>query len=204
MEKTKKKKFELGHCGQILTTRDTLRDFMNEIDRAVSVSTVCLISDGLRGEVDYLRLYAVCARLYYLSKLVYKRKTGVAKLSAEGYRHYLFDGFAETEEEVRTILQEADAGEHDAAKQDEHIEQVFRCLLVLEKLWCRAIACVTEQVCIPELAYSFEYVIERKGEIAEPEFAGTSGIFPINYNDYDAFKPGNVREYFEQIAMGIF
>ncbi len=47
-------------------------------------------------------------------------------------------------------------------------------------------------------------MIERKGDIGEPEFEGNASIFPTNYDDYDAFKPGNVRERFEQTMMGLF
>ena len=96
---------ELGHVGQIVTTRKTINEFIRDIQSPVTYNTVYLISKGLKGDYDQLKLYSVCSRLYYLSKLVYVGKTGIVKLGAEKYRKSIFEPHAETVEEVRYILE---------------------------------------------------------------------------------------------------
>jgi len=81
-----RKSRELGHAGQIITTRKTIINFINDIRMPVTRNTVYMIGESFKGNHDYLRLYTVCARLYYLSKLVYWRKNEVAKLSEVQYK----------------------------------------------------------------------------------------------------------------------
>ncbi len=194
---------ELGHAGQIVTTRKTINVFIRDIQSSVSYNTVCLISEGLKGDYDRLKLYSVCARLYYLSKLVYVGKAGIVKLEPNKYRTEIFEPHAETVEEIRHILEKRKKG---ALKEiihvDDHIVQVFRCLEIIEKIWCRSMVCVCEQIYIPELAYAFEYVVKRKGELPEPEFQGEWSMFPQNYKDYNYTE--GIAEYFEDVMESIF
>ncbi|MCR5835655.1 MAG: hypothetical protein K6G88_04040 [Lachnospiraceae bacterium] len=94
----------LGHGGQIITTRWTILDFIRDIQCPVAYNSVYLISEGLYGREDYLRLYSVCSRLFYLSKLVYKGEDGVKKLGADQYWIKIFEPNAETREEIVYIL----------------------------------------------------------------------------------------------------
>ena len=188
---------KIGHAGQIVTTRKTITGLIYEIQLPVTYNTVCLISDGLKGEYDLLRLYSVCSRLYYLSKLVYVGENGVAKLTPDQYRKELFAPHAETLAEVEAILERK---KKDFS--DNHAKEVFRCLQTIEHLWCTSMACVCEQIYIPELAYAFDYVIKRKGELPEPEFQGAWSIFPQNYEDYNYTE--GIAEYFEDVMEACF
>ena len=198
----------LGHYGQIITTRRTIKRFIWDNAYPVTYNTVFLISEGLKGIEDHLRLYSVCARLYYLSKLVFKGKDGIRKYGdAERYRTGIFEGYAETREEVKDILKqmyEEHQGSVNIAEilNEEHINPVIRCLELIGKLWCRGIACISEQIFIPELAYAFDYVIKHRGELPEPEYEGTYSFFPHNYKNYD-YCEGIAKE-FEDAMRGVF
>jgi len=188
---------KLKHAGQIVTTKKTIIGFIDEIRTSVTHYTVRLISDGLNGRDDYLRLYGVCTRLYYLSKLVYVGKNGVMKLKTGQYRKEIFDLAAETPDEVRHILEGTKESIH-----TNHVEEVFRCLKIIEELWCKGIACVSEQIYIAELAYAFDYVIKRRGELPEPEFQGEWSMFPHNYENYNYTE--GIAKYFEDLMESIF
>lgn len=192
---------EIGHAGQIVTTKKSILWFIREIESPVTYNTVCLISDGLKGEYDYLRLYSVCARLYYLSKLVYKGKDGVVKLKPNRYRKEIFDPLAETPDEVKRILERKKKDDSSKSILTDHAEQVFRCLQIIERLWCTSMACVCEQIYIPELAYAFDYVIMNRGKLPAPEFQGDWSMFPQNYKDYNYTE--GLAEYFEDVMEGI-
>ncbi len=84
----------------------------------------------------------------------------------------------------------------------DHVNRVFRCLEIIEQLWCKSIACVCEQIFIPELAYAFDYVIKNRGELREPEFLGEWSMFPCNYENYNYTE--GIAEYFEDVMEGIF
>ena len=188
--------------GQIVTTRRTIMEFIWDIQGPVTNNTVYLISKGLVGEWDYLRLLSVCARLYYLSKLVYRDKAGVKKLSAAQYRKQIFEPHAETQDEINAILHKMYKEHSDERLNDDNTDLVGRCLMIIEKLWCTSIACAYEQIYIPELAYAFEYVVKRRGELPEPVFRGASSLFPDNYENYN-YSEG-IAEYFEDVMGSIF
>lgn len=194
----------LGHGGQIITTRWTILDFIRDIQCPVAYNTVYLISEGLYGREDDLRLYSVCSRLYYLSKLVYKGEDGVKKLDADQYRIKIFEPNAETREEIVYILKRMYEKSAKVAEniEDSHIDQVIRCLDIIEKLWSKGISCVCEQIYIPELAYAFDYVIKHRGVLPEPEFQGEWSIFPQNYEAYNYTE--GIADIFENIMESIF
>lgn len=193
----------LGHSGQIITTRWAILDFIRDIQSPVAYNTVYLISEGLCGREDYLRLYSVCSRLYYLSKLVYKGGKGVKKLNKDQYRIEIFEPNAETREEIACILKRRYKKSKNNAEniEDSHIDQVFRCLKIIEELWCASIACACEQIYIPELAYAFDYMIKKRGELPEPKFQGDWSMFPQNYEDYNYTE--GIAEYFEDVMENI-
>ena len=188
--------------GQIVTTRRTIMEFIWDIQGPVTNNTVYMISKALVGECDYLRLLSVCARLYYLSKLVYRDKAGVKKLSAAQYRKQIFEPRAETQDEIKAILDTMYKEHSDEKLSDDNIDLVVRCLMIIEKLWCTSIACVCEQIYIPELAYAFEYVVKRRGELPAPVFGGASSLFPDNYENYNYTE--GIAVYFEDVMGSIF
>lgn len=188
--------------GQIVTTRRTIMEFIWDIQGPVTNNTVYLISKGLVGEWDYLRLLSVCARLYYLSKLVYRDKAGVKKLSAAQYRKQIFEPHAETQDEIKEILCKMYKGDSNEKFDANNIDLIASCLMIIEKLWCTSIACVCEQIYIPELAYGFEYVVKRRGDLPEPVFCSASSLFPDNYESYNYTE--GIAKYFEDVMGSIF
>lgn len=188
--------------GQIVTTRSSITEFIWDIQGPVTNNTVYMISKGLAGEWDYLRLLSVCARLYYLSKLVYRDKDCVKKLSATQYRKQIFEPHAEMQDEIKAILYKMYKNHNDEKLNDDNIDLVGRCLIIIERLWCTSIACTCEQIYIPELAYAFEYVVKRRGELPEPVFRSASSLFPDNYESYNCTE--GIAKYFEDVLVSIF
>lgn len=188
--------------GQIITTRRTILEFIWDIQWAVTNNTVYLISKALLGEWEYLRLLSVCTRLYYLSKLVYRDNDSIKKLNAAQYRKQIFEPYDETQDEIKAILYKMYKDHNDEKLNDDNIDLVGRCLMIIEKLWCTSIACACEQIYIPELAYAFEYVVKRRGELPEPVFCSTSSLFPDNYESYNYTE--GIAKYFEDVLVSIF
>ncbi len=184
---------ELPHSGQIITTKRTINDFISDIEMPVTINTVYLLAGGTCTEEDKIRLFSICARLYYLSKLIYKGTEGNSKLNAEEYRKQLFDVHGETVEEIVSILEQKRFDRDGKNVTPASPTQVYHQLCVLEQLWCRGISCLSEQIYIPELAYEFEYVFNHGADIPCPEFAGTD-IFPNNYSDFD-YDKGIAKEF---------
>lgn len=176
---------KLPHYGQIVTTRKTIEMFAYDIELPITDNTIAVIINGLNCHDSLMRLYATCARLYYLSRLVYRGKSGICKLSSKRYRELIFEPHAETPEEIgETIEKMRKSGvivKHN--DNDCYGTDTIRCLNIIEELWCGAISCVNEQIYIPELAYAMEYVIQNNGELPMPVFSDCSP-FPSNYENY--------------------
>ena len=198
----KKNKTQLPHFGQLLTTKRAIVDYIRNIDHAVSKNTVLLIAMGEDTPDYHLRLYSVCARLYYLSRLVYRGKNGIAKLSAKRYKKELFEGCTETKDEVADILRSYHNSLICGMEITEQlVDFTYQCLQLIKALWCTFIACIIEQAYIPEFAYAFDYVIKHKGNLPMPEYHN-SLFFPSNYEDFN-YTDG-IAAYFEEIMEGIF
>ncbi len=191
---------ELPHYGQILTTKKCIWEFILGIDMPVTENTVRLLAHGLNTQDDYLRLYSTCSRLYYLSRLVYKGKDGIRKPSADWYRKQIYWGRAETADEIRHVMAVQNGCiEEDIPEADS--QRVFHDLQVLSAVWCGSIACLWEQIYIPELAYFAEYVLNHSGLVPMPQFDEFSP-FPNNYADCDYTQ--GIADYFEKIMETIF
>ncbi len=186
-------KNELPHYGQILTKKETILNYIDEIVPSVDKGTVFCISVGQEHHDYKAILYSVCSKLLFLSKLVYKGKDGIIKLPCERYEKELFEGYLETKEEMKELLDRltiyvtADMADY-----------VFVCLQTIKKLWCQMIACRVEQVFIDELAYAADYVIEKKGDLPPPKFE-THSLFPTNYDDFNYTQ--GIAKYFNKIEM---
>ena len=197
------KKLELHNHGQILTTKKAIIDHILHIAHPVCYNTVLLIAMG-EDTPDYrLRLYSVCAGLYYLGKFVYRGKDGIVKLSAERYDTELFEGLTETKEEIAHILEVHN--EHlkcniEITKQ--LVDYTYHCLQLVKAVWCNFIACTFEMAYIHEYARALEYVIEKRGDIPMPEYSFTK-FLPSNYEDCD-YVNGGIAAYFVEIMEGIF
>lgn len=202
---------ELPHYGQILTDKETILSYCRDIALPVAENTVRIIVSGLKTQDDYLRLYATCARLYYLSKLVYMDELAgkVSKLSLDEYRKEIFEPHAETDDEVWQIIVRTNKSDTNLEPKIRAnvVDRTFRCLTVIEKLWCGAIACLWEQIYIPELAYEFNYVLRNEGRLSDPVFDGIYSLYPSNYPDrFDPWDDGsdNITKYFENNMGSIF
>ena len=192
----------MPHHGQILTTKKAIIHHIWEIAFAVSKNTVLLIAMGKDAPDYHLRLYSVCARLYYLSKLVYRGKSGIMKLSSESYEKGLFEGITETKEEVARILENYNSRlKGSIAVTDQLTDYTYHCLQLVKALWCTFIACEVEQAYIPEYAYAFEYVIKHKGDLPMPEY-NSLRFFPSNYKDFSCTT--GIAAYFKDIMEGLF
>ena len=124
---------------------------------------------------DYpLRLYAAASNLDLLSRPVYRTKNGFVKLPEKTYRGKLFDRFAETPDEIFTLIQ-------DNGVSRERAELIHRMLRQIADLVCPMMACPDEQAFISEYAYAIDYVIRRGGDLPKPEMRS---LFPVNYSDY--------------------
>lgn len=172
------KKTELPHYGQILTTKATIHNYFWEIDSFVDKGLLYCIANGPNDPKYKTVLYATCSKLHFLSKLVYKSKHGIVKLPIKTYRHNLFIGYLETEEEVADMLGDMHIDKNRAA-------YVYKCLQPMELLLCGMIGCLYEQPFISELVYAVDYVIQRDGEMEMPVFCSKADLFPKNYKDFN-------------------
>ena len=196
-------RFWLPHPGQIITTKhNIIYEQIWNIDQAVTWNTVILIGRG-HVDPDYgIRLYSVCSRLYFLSKLIYRDKDGLlTKLSAKRYEKELFEGFAENEREVAEILDRYDIHKQIDGSSEEFVSYVFHCLKLIEAIWCNFIACVPEQAYISEYAYAFEFVMDHKGKLPMPEYKFPCSLFPTNYEE---FNYSDNYEYYDSIMISNF
>ncbi len=188
------------HDGQIVTTRRAIVSYSRDIDTSVTYNTVYLLSHGLDSQDSYLRLYATCSRLYYLSRLVYRGQNGsYKKLDEEEYERILFEGHAENCEEVYSIMVNRYVEKNTSMTL---AEKVFEDLRILEPLWCKSIANVEEQIYIPELAYELAYVFRHSGELPKPEYDSKNSLFPNNYENFNYTE--GIADYFENIMESIF
>lgn len=188
--------------GYIVTTRKAIDEYIDEISYAVTYNAVYLISIGLNGNIDYLRLYSVCSKLFFLEKLLYAEDGVYKKLKAKDYIKKLFEGLAETPDEIESILNRMHKVKEFDPCVDKigHVNRVFQCLNLIEMLWCRGISRLYQRMLIPELAYAFEYVILHKGKLPKPEFENESSLFPSNYVNYDN-NTGLAEYYMENTEL---
>ena len=195
---------KLLHGGQILTNRKTIIQYIHDNEMPITFNTVYLIAEYLKGCKHDLRLYSVCSRLYFLSRLVYKGKKGVCKLLAENYQKSLFGPHAENLDEICDVLVSVDRDylERNVEKGLDYFETLQRCFDLIKVIWSKNLACINEQIYIPELAYAFEYVTERKGKLPLPEFQERIELFPKNYINYNYTE--GIAKHFEEEMTSIF
>lgn len=183
------KKTKLPHCGQILTTKKTILDYMASTEESVFKGLLYCVAVGREDSEYKTVLYAVCLKLWFLSKMVYKSKDGIVKLNSKKYWQGLFEGYIETEEEVSFWLKAM--GIHQADS-----NYVYTCAQPIELLWCHMISVLREQVSVSVLAYAADYVISRKGEVETPIFNLTySSPIPRNYKDFNYVQ--GIAEYID-------
>lgn len=170
-----------GHYGQIITTRKNILEYIKEIESDIVEGMVLLIFRGLDENVDSIRLYSVCSKLYFLSKLVYLDESKIKKLEEIQYMNNLFNLM---ELEIDDVIEILRLNNFKTANSDQ-LKEILDCYNILKLIWCREIACPYEQIYISELAYAYDYVVKRKGKLPKPEFQGKCSLFPTNYENYN-------------------
>ena len=195
--------FEQPSSGYIITNFHTIIDSCRKISLPVCVNTARLLVTGLREQDDYLRLYSVCANLYYLSRLVYLDNGQEYKLFANEYEKNIFYMYIESEDEFSQIIRLLKTEDNSIQVLYDDIRPYYDKLIILEAFWCVLLSAEKEEAYLPEFAYAFEYVLNHD-KLEYPEFQTelVSEKYPLNYEDFD-YK-GSVSNYFEQIMGGSF
>ncbi len=193
-------KNEVPHYGQIITTRKMIIEYMRDMRHSIVYNTVILLALGQRMRFYKLRLYDVCSKLQFLSRLVYEKKDGIGKLEEGKYLHELFDEHAETPEEILSVLEYWDeACGINIALSKADIKEIFAKLQIIEKLWGRFMSCKYELPFIGEFAYAFEYVYDNGGWIVPiPEYSDEYTLFPCNYKCFNYWT--GISEFFLDIS----
>ena len=180
---------KLPHTGQILTTRATILDYINSIEKSVIKGLLYCVTAAGKNEKYNIILYSICSKLWFLSKMVYKSNRGIVKLSFKEYKKYLFDRYIKNEQDIIFWLKNMNL-------KQVNLSCERRCIDLIILLWCQMISCNIEQVFISELGYALDYVMSRRGNIEFPSFTEYS-LFPQNYNDFKYWE--GIAEYFEKL-----
>lgn len=163
------------HIGQIPTTYKAIKFELFNIGSSAILSLMRCFGYKT-GSDNYINQVLVTANLLErISCLVYKGKNGrYKKLSAERYKYEIFEGYAETVEEVFERTKYAGISELDA-------ENIHKMIWQIADVVCSMIACMDEQAFVSEYAYAIDYVIRHSGNLSKPEMGL---LFPKNYPEY--------------------
>ena len=192
------------HRSFISTDRKSIISYIYDNEMPITYNTVYLIAEYLNGRMHDVRLFSTCSRIYYLSRLVYKGRRGFCKLSAEEYRRKLFEAHAGSTQEIYDSLVAVDRSYRKCSQETDNVlfEDLQKSYNIIKTIWCKSLACISEQIYIPEIAYAFEYIVDRKGNLPQPEIQEGLGLFPSNYVDYDYTE--GVAKRFEEEMISIF
>ena len=168
----KMKRYMNLHYGQIPTLRKTIRTALDIKGRDIIYALMdCFAADPFSAEY-YLHLFSAALMIEQVSELVYTGKNGLfRKLPEAAYRLDIFEGWAETPEEVTGISPEDSV-------------LIHRMLWQVADIVCPVIACASEQISVWDYAYAIDYVRRHCGDLQKPEKDGIFP-FPVNYPDYD-------------------
>ena len=83
--KKKRREYLLPHYGQIVTTRHTIKQMLWDMDLDIGYNTAILIALGREHKDYHLRLYSICSKLCFLSKLVYRCEGGYKVWGIDDY-----------------------------------------------------------------------------------------------------------------------
>ena len=74
--KKRRREYLLPHYGQIVTTRHAIKSTIWEFDSDICYNTAVLIALGREHPEYKLRLYSICSKLQFISRLIYRSKGG--------------------------------------------------------------------------------------------------------------------------------
>ena len=172
------------HPKQIPTKKSVIsHELWSMANAAIDSLLKCLASpDNSFKQKNYL--IAAASMLERISCLVYRSKDGeYRKLPIKSYYKEIFEGRAETPEEVDDIIARYGVHSKDAVK-------IHKLVWQIADLVCPMIACISEQAFVSEYAYAIEYVIQHDGNLPKPNI---TLLFPDNYPEYH-FGEGIARE----------
>ncbi len=136
MVKRKRREYLLPHYGQIITTRHTIKETIWDCESDICYNTAILIALGRDDKNYMLRLYSICSKLCFISKMVFRGKNGLKLIDRKSlydiYDEYedkskegmaKFDGH---EEEIRTKIEEVLKTRKGYSKMpDKYYENIF-------------------------------------------------------------------------------
>ncbi len=164
------------HYGQIPTIYQAIKDELWKSGTAAILSLLrCFIYDV--DSNDYMiQVFLTANYLERISCLVYKSSDGkYKKLSENKYKKFIFEGCAETSQEIYNRIQKYGVSETEA-------EWIHKMVWQIADLVCPMIACMSEQAFVSEYAYAIDYVIRHGGDLSKPDIVE---LFPRNYSDYN-------------------
>ena len=181
-------KRDVIHCGQIPTKLNTIKtEIFNQGHKAIYALLKCLVSEP-NSYLQKNHIIVAASLFERISCLVYYGKEGhYQKPSVENYFKEIFEGFAETPEEVYDRIKRCGVTREKA-------DHIYKLVWQVADLVCPMMACEVEQAFISEYAYAIEYVIQHNGDLPKPEI---SILFPSNYSDYH-YQEGiaeTIRDY---------
>lgn len=171
-----RKKREVMHTGQIPTKLSIIKtELFEKGAKAINSLLASLISEpGSFEQKNHIIVTA--ALLEQISRLVYFGKDGYyCKLPAKTYYKEIFEGYAETPEEVFERIKRYGVSDIEKAK------YIYKLVWQVADLVCPMMARSCEQAFVSEYAYAIEYVIKHDGNLPKPEILI---LFPTNYDDY--------------------
>ena len=72
-----RREYPLPHYGQIVTTRHTIKETIWDCESDICYNTAVLIALG-RDDKNYMfRLYSICSKLCFISKLIFRSENGL-------------------------------------------------------------------------------------------------------------------------------
>ena len=152
----------------IITTKRSIKNCLRECDHTI-VRNAVFCTNTIP---DYdIRLWYVCSTLEWLCRMYYKSHGRLVKMSAHKYYKELFEGCAETEEEVNDIYPVT--------------TDVFDKLHTVFKIWSHCLAIDNESVFAGEFAYAYEFVM-KYDNLPEVKFSSKNSLYPDNYPCYNA------------------
>lgn len=93
------------HYNMIVTKKKNILEVLYAKEYDILKAIIFCIYAGPTHSLYDMNLLATSMNLYTINTLIYKGKDGYKKLSKRRYEIELFEGFAETLEEVETIIQ---------------------------------------------------------------------------------------------------
>ena len=178
------------HPKQIPTTQETIKRVCWHRGTEVIEQLVgCFLAE--QGGNEYKNLVVAAAyALERISCLVYKKGEEYHKMTADQYRRYAFDSFAETPDEIQGHLRRITGQEFPL----NDVNRIHKAICRIADIVCPMMASMAEQGFVGEYVYTIDYVI-RHGESLPKPIMGP--LYPTNYKDFHPFEGigEEVRKY---------